>query len=139
MRTHATPRPAPCASSIPVSPPNEVRGAAEPGTHAALLDWLIGFGVPVARERAVVVGVSGCLQFYRAVADRRAALPYEIDGVVYRVNSRAQQQQLGFVSRAPRFAIAHKFPAQEAVTELTGIDVQVGRTGAAKMFALATR
>ena len=116
----------------------EVRGAAEPGTHAALLDWLIGFGVPVARERAVVVGVSGCLQFYRAVADRRAALPYEIDGVVYRVNSRAQQQQLGFVSRAPRFAIAHKFPAQEAVTELTGIDVQVGRTGALTPVARLT-
>ncbi len=92
--------------------------------------WLVELGIPVARERAVVEGVAGCLRFYEAVGQRRATLPYEIDGVVYRINSRADQQVVGYVSRAPRFAIAHKFPAQEAVTQLTGIDIQVGRTGA---------
>ncbi len=108
----------------------ELQGAAEPTTHAALLDWFVDLGVPVARERAVVDSVAGCLRFYAAVGERRPTLPYEIDGVVYRINSRADQQLLGYVSRAPRFAIAHKFPAQEAVTQLTGIDIQVGRTGA---------
>ncbi|MGH6612068.1 MAG: NAD-dependent DNA ligase LigA [Burkholderiaceae bacterium] len=108
----------------------EVQGVAEPETHAVLLDGLVSLGIPVARERAVVYGVDGCMKFYQAVGERRAALPYEIDGVVYRVNSRAQQQLLGFVSRAPRFAIAHKFPAQEAVTQVLDINVQVGRTGA---------
>ena len=108
----------------------QLQGAPEPPTHAALLDWLVKLGVPVATERAVVSGVAGCLRFYQTVGERRAKLPYEIDGVVYRINSRQQQQLLGYVSRAPRFAIAHKFPAQEAVTQLTGIDIQVGRTGA---------
>ena len=108
----------------------ELQGAPEPATHAALLDWLVGLGIPVAHQRAVVEGVAGCLHFYQVVGERRSTLPYEIDGVVYRVNSRADQQLLGYVSRAPRFAIAHKFPAQEAVTQLTGIDIQVGRTGA---------
>ena len=108
----------------------ELQGAAEPATHSALLDWFTDLGVPVARERAVVDGIAGCLKFYQAVGERRATLPYEIDGVVYRINSRADQQLLGYVSRAPRFAIAHKFPAQEAVTQLIGIDIQVGRTGA---------
>jgi DNA ligase (NAD+) len=108
----------------------ELQGAAEPATHSALLDWFAGLGIPVARERAVVDGIAGCLRFYQAMGERRATLPYEIDGVVYRVNSRADQQLLGYVSRAPRFAIAHKFPAQEAVTQLIGIDIQVGRTGA---------
>ncbi|MGZ9076285.1 MAG: NAD-dependent DNA ligase LigA, partial [Burkholderiaceae bacterium] len=108
----------------------ELHGAAEPATHSALLDWLLTLGVPVARERAVVDGIAGCLRFYQSIGERRAALPYEIDGVVYRVNSRADQQQLGYVSRAPRFAIAHKFPAQEAITQVLGIEIQVGRTGA---------
>ncbi len=102
----------------------------EPATHSVLLDWLASLGVPVARERAVVAGIAGCLRFYQAIGERRATLPYEIDGVVYRINSRADQQLLGYVSRAPRFAIAHKFPAQEALTQLIGIDIQVGRTGA---------
>ena len=108
----------------------ELRGAAEPPTQSALLDWLVTLGIPVAPERAVVNGVEGCMEFYQVVGERRAALPYEIDGVVYRVNARSRQQTLGYVSRAPRFAIAHKFPAQEAITQVTGIDVQVGRTGA---------
>ena len=108
----------------------ELQGTAEPATHSALLDWFVSLGVPVARERAVVDGIDGCLRFYQSIGELRAALPYEIDGVVYRVNSRVDQQQLGYVSRAPRFAIAHKFPAQEAVTQVLGIDIQVGRTGA---------
>jgi DNA ligase (NAD+) len=116
----------------------ELQGAAEPATHAALLNWFVGLGIPVARERAVVAGSAGCLRFYQAVGERRATLPYEIDGIVYRVNSRADQQLLGYVSRAPRFAIAHKFPAQEAVTQLIGIDIQVGRTGALTPVARLT-
>ncbi len=108
----------------------ELQDTEEPLTHAELLSWLAELGIPVARDRAVVEGVAGCLGFYEAVGQRRATLPYEIDGVVYRINSRADQQVVGYVSRAPRFAIAHKFPAQEAVTQLIGIDVQVGRTGA---------
>lgn len=116
----------------------ELRGAAEPATHSALLDWLLSLRIPVARERAIVTGVAGCMQFYQTVGQRRAGLAYEIDGVVYRVNARACQQTLGYVSRAPRFAIAHKFPAQEAITQLTGIDVQVGRTGALTPVARLT-
>ncbi|HVE89670.1 MAG TPA: NAD-dependent DNA ligase LigA [Burkholderiaceae bacterium] len=116
----------------------ELQGAAEPVTHSVLLDWLVSLGVPVARERAVVDGIAGCLKFYQAVGERRATLPYEIDGVVYRINSRADQQLLGYVSRAPRFAIAHKFPAQEVVTQLTGIEIQVGRTGALTPVARLT-
>ena len=72
----------------------------------------------------------GLLDYYRAIGARRDGLPYDIDGVVYKVNDLAEQEQLGFVSRAPRFAVAHKFPAEEALTEVLGIDVQVGRTGA---------
>ncbi len=116
----------------------ELQGADEPPTHSALLDWLVSLGVPVARERAVVQGIAGCLHFYQAVGQRRTSLPYQIDGVVYRLNSRADQQQLGYVSRAPRFAIAHKFPAQEAITQLVGIDIQVGRTGALTPVARLT-
>ena len=75
-------------------------------------------------------GLSGLLGYYRRMGERRGGLPFEIDGVVYKVNHLAQQERLGFVSRAPRFAIAHKFPAEEMATEVVGIDVQVGRTGA---------
>lgn len=107
-----------------------LEGAPMPASHAALLDWYAQLGVPVCAERAVVSGAAGLLQFYADIATRRAQLPYEIDGVVYKVNPVAQQQTLGFVSRAPRFALAHKFPAEEAITVVLGIDVQVGRTGA---------
>ena len=107
-----------------------LKGAPMPASHAALLDWYAQLGVPVCAERAVVSGAAGLLQFYADIATRRAQLPYEIDGVVYKVNQVAQQQTLGFVSRAPRFALAHKFPAEEAITVVLGIDVQVGRTGA---------
>ena len=107
-----------------------VEGAVLPTSHAALLDWLQGLRLPVTRERCVVQGVDGLLDFYRQIGSRRAALPFEIDGVVYKLNRVDQQEALGWVSRSPRFATAHKFPAEEATTVLLGIDVQVGRTGA---------
>ncbi len=105
-------------------------GASIPATHGALLDWFGTIGLPVCTERAVVQGVDGLLSFYRHIGSARDALPYDIDGVVYKVNRLDQQQNLGFVSRAPRFALAHKFPAQEELTEVIDIEVQVGRTGA---------
>jgi DNA ligase (NAD+) len=95
-----------------------------------LLDWYLEIGVPVCNEHAVVKGASGLLEFFRRIGAAREHLPYEIDGVVYKVNRLEDQARLGFVSRAPRFAVAHKFPAQEALTEVLGIDVSVGRTGA---------
>ncbi|MGF6720814.1 DNA ligase (NAD+) [Paraburkholderia sp. GAS41] len=105
-------------------------GEPMPATHSALLDWYAELGLPVNSERAVVQGAEGLLGFFRKVGEKRDALPYDIDGVVYKVNAREEQDALGFVSRAPRFALAHKFPAQEALTKLLAIDVQVGRTGA---------
>ncbi|MDA1107715.1 MAG: NAD-dependent DNA ligase LigA [Proteobacteria bacterium] len=101
-----------------------------PGEHGALLAQLRDWGLPVAHEQKVVRGVQGCLNYYRDMAVRRSRLEYDIDGVVYKVNRLDQQELLGFVSRAPRWAVAHKFPAQEEITEVLGIDVQVGRTGA---------
>ena len=100
------------------------------GSHAELMDRLAAWGFPVAEERRVVQGAKGLLAYFAEIGAKRPNLPYDIDGVVYKVNRLAAQEQLGFVSRAPRFAIAHKFPAEEALTEVIGIDVQVGRTGA---------
>ena len=105
-------------------------GAALPETHSALLDWYSALGIPVCTERAVVPGADGLLTFFNHIGAVRASLDYDIDGVVYKVNRVAQQQALGFVSRAPRFAMAHKFPAEEATTTVLDISVQVGRTGA---------
>ncbi len=106
------------------------REALAVGTHGELMERLVTWGFPVAAERDVVSGSRGLLAFFAKIGNLRAALPYDIDGVVYKVNRLDWQAQLGFVSRAPRFAIAHKFPAEEAMTEVLGIDVQVGRTGA---------
>ncbi|MFZ6657829.1 NAD-dependent DNA ligase LigA [Undibacterium sp. TJN19] len=107
-----------------------LEGGKLPSSHRALLDWYRQMGIPVCEENAVVRGAAGLLDFYQAIQKKRDALAYEIDGVVYKVNDFASQDNLGFVSRAPRFAIAHKFPAQEALTTVLDIDVQVGRTGA---------
>lgn len=101
-----------------------------PSTHEQLLNAYVKLGLPVCTERRVLKSVEEILSFYNEIGAKRDALPYDIDGVVYKVNSFAEQTQLGFVSRAPRFALAHKFPAQEALTIVLGIDVQVGRTGA---------
>ncbi len=99
-------------------------------THSEILDRLHALGFPVAGERATVKGAEGLLGYYGRIGALREKLPYAIDGVVYKVNRLDWQKQLGFVSRAPRFAIAHKFPAEEELTQVIGIDVQVGRTGA---------
>jgi DNA ligase (NAD+) len=105
-------------------------GCELPETHAKLLDALGAMGFPVGGERRVVKGVEGLLDFYYGVGEKRPKLAYDIDGVVYKVNRFAEQARLGFVSRAPRWAVAHKFPAEEATTELLEIGFQVGRTGA---------
>jgi len=105
-------------------------GVGSIATHSALMDYLTQLRLPVASERAVVRGLDELLKYYRSIGEQRHVLPYDIDGVVYKVNNLRQQQELGFVSRAPRFAIAHKFPAQQALSVIESIDVQVGRTGA---------
>ena len=107
----------------------EVQGWDIPATHAGLLDALAAFGLPVSGDRVVAEGVRGLIDFHQAMAARRDALPFDIDGIVYKVNSRELQQKLGFKTREPRWAVAHKYPAQEQVTTLLAIDVQVGRTG----------
>ncbi len=107
-----------------------LEGEEMPHTQSAMLDWLEKAGLPVCPERKVVQGMKGLMSFFEEIEKRRESLPYEIDGLVYKVNCLAEQNRLGFVSRAPRFAIAHKFAAQEALTRVLGIDVQVGRTGA---------
>lgn len=107
-----------------------LEGADMPITHSELLDWYRLLGIPVCSERTIVTGADGLLGFFRKIGAKRDHLPYDIDGVVYKVNNLKQQQQLGFVTRAPRFAIAHKFPAEEALTVVLVIEVQVGRTGA---------
>ena len=107
----------------------DVQGWEVPATHSGLLDALAAAGVPVCADRAVVQGAEGLVAFHAAMGLRRDALPFDIDGVVYKVNSRALQQRLGFVTREPRWAVAHKYPAQEQMTVVRGIDIQVGRTG----------
>ena len=101
-----------------------------PETHSGVLDALSALGFPVCVERAVVCGPQALAEFHENMGRRRPLLPFDIDGVVYKVNSLELQTRMGFVSREPRWAVAHKYPAEEASTEVLGIDIQVGRTGA---------
>jgi DNA ligase (NAD+) len=107
----------------------EVQGWTLPPTQSALLDALAAFGLPVSADRRVVLGAAGLVEFHDAIEARRDALPFDIDGVVYKVNSLELQRRMGFKTREPRWAVAHKYPAQEQVTTLNDIEVQVGRTG----------
>ena len=107
----------------------EVRGWELPATHSAVLDELKRMGMPVSDERAVVLGAQGLVEFHQRIAAKRDSLPFDIDGVVYKVNRFDLQQQLGFVTREPRWAVAHKYPAEEQLTVVNDIDIQVGRTG----------
>ena len=107
-----------------------MEGGVLPEHYQQLMQQLAGWGVPVSPELKQAAGIDACNDIYQGLVRRRATLPYEIDGVVYKVNAFALQNQLGFTARAPRWAIAWKFPAEEATTELLAIDLQVGRTGA---------
>ena len=108
----------------------EVGGHPMAETHSANMRLLKGWGLPVSPELAVVTGLDACAAYFTAIAERRNRLPYDIDGVVFKVDRIADQQELGFVSRAPRWAIARKFPAQEELTVIEAVEFQVGRTGA---------
>ncbi len=99
-------------------------------SHIGNLQQLKAWGMPISHELKLAKGIDECLDYYRAIGERRNALPYEIDGVVFKVNSLASQRELGFRAREPRWAIAHKFPAMEELTELLDVEFQVGRTGA---------
>lgn len=101
-----------------------------PLTHSATLDALAELGVPVCGERITGRGAAALIAFHDDIAARRDQLPFDIDGVVYKVNHFDLQRELGFVTREPRWAVAHKYPAQEQLTTVLGIDIQVGRTGA---------
>ncbi len=108
----------------------ETEGVELPDSHMQQLNLLRELGFRVSIESQLVEGIAGCQAYFEAMQSRRPTLPFEIDGVVYKVDSRQLQQQLGFVARAPRFACAHKFPALEQMTTLLDVDFQVGRTGA---------
>lgn len=99
-------------------------------THTGNLQQLKAWGMPISREMKIAHGIEDCLKYYHDIGEKRLSLPYEIDGVVFKVNSIASQRELGFRAREPRWAIAHKFPAMEELTELLDVEFQVGRTGA---------
>ena len=101
-----------------------------PQTHIGILEALKQWGMPISRELKLAKGADECLAYYRSIGERRESLAYEIDGVVFKVNNLAYQRELGFRAREPRWAIAHKFPAMEELTELLDVEFQVGRTGA---------
>ncbi len=113
----------------------EVDGGELPPTHSATLAQLRAWGFPVSDLCQVVEGADGLLAYYRDIGERRDGLAFDIDGVVYKLDDRAGQEQMGFVARAPRWAIAHKFPAQEQTTTVEAIEIQIGRTGAATPVA----
>ncbi|MFO7305314.1 MAG: NAD-dependent DNA ligase LigA [Gammaproteobacteria bacterium] len=108
----------------------EVQGWTVPPRHSDALEQLREWGLKISPLVRVVMGAQGCLEYYREIAARRESLPYEIDGVVYKVNRFVLQRELGYVARAPRWAIAHKFPAHEEHTIVRDVEFQVGRTGA---------
>ena len=108
-----------------------VEGGKLPSTHADTLKKFREWGLPVSTLVGTASGVEGCLDYYRRVGAQRDTLPFDIDGVVYKLNDIASQHELGFVGRTPRWAIAHKFPAQEQTTTIEAIDINIGRTGAA--------
>ncbi|MDX3937166.1 NAD-dependent DNA ligase LigA [Stenotrophomonas sp.] len=113
----------------------QVDGGELPATHSATLAQLREWGFPVSDLCQVVEGADGLLAYYRDIGERRDGLAFDIDGVVYKLDDRAGQEQMGFVARAPRWAIAHKFPAQEQTTTVEAIEIQIGRTGAATPVA----
>lgn len=108
----------------------QTRGWNIPATHSGILDALAELGLPVAKQRTVGKGADALVAFHQAIAAKRDSLPFDIDGVVYKVNSLALQNELGFRNREPSWAVAHKYPAQEQITQVLDIGVQVGRTGA---------
>lgn len=115
-----------------------VEGGALPDTHSATLARLREWGFPVSPEVDTAKGFEGLIAYFRRIGEKRDSLPYDIDGVVYKLDDYAGQQVMGFVSRAPRWAIAHKYPAQEQSTTVEGIEIQIGRTGAATPVARLT-
>jgi DNA ligase (NAD+) len=115
-----------------------VEGIAQPASQLALLDWLAALGFSVSAHRQICENRAQVMAYYTAMQTRRPALEYDIDGVVFKVNARAEQEALGFVARAPRWAIAYKFPAEEAVSQVQSVDFQVGRTGALTPVARIT-
>ena len=114
----------------------EVRGGKLPETHLATLDQLRAWGLPVSPQVERAEGLDGLLDYYHRMGAQRDALPYDIDGVVYKLDRYDQQNEMGFVSRAPRWALAHKYPAQEKSTIIEAIEINIGRTGAATPFAV---
>ena len=108
----------------------EVQGGTMPDTHSATMERLAAWGLRTNRLSAVVKGPEGCLAYYQRIGEARRGLPYDIDGVVYKVNALQLQERLGYIARAPRWALAHKFPAQEEITTVEAVEFQVGRTGA---------
>ena len=114
-----------CAYSVGL-----VKGGSLPDKHSEILQALNKWGFLINKKMAVVKNIEGCLKYYDKLEQERASLPYDIDGIVYKVNDIALQKKLGFISRAPRWAVARKFPAQEEMTQLLNVEYQVGRTGA---------
>jgi len=108
-----------------------VEGAALPSTHSQTLHKLREWGFPVSTLVGTAQGERGCLDYYHRIGEKRDSLPFDIDGVVYKIDDLATQRELGFVGRTPRWAIAHKFPAQEQTTVVEAIEINIGRTGAA--------